>query len=416
MLMGEWQWKRLDVVTRLEKKQLPVVQAARVLGLTERQVRNLRAELRKRGRRAVIHGNAGRRPPNRLRHKTRTRILSLRRGKYRGDINDAHFTEKLVEDEKISVSLSTVRRVLRAAGIPAVRRRRPPRHHRRRDRKPREGMMVLWDGSRHDWLEGRGPMLCLMGAVEDATGELLPGAHFVDQECSAGYLRVLKAMAEKKGLPWSAYMDRHSSLKRNDDHWTLVEELQGKQEDTQVGRALAALGIEPIFALSPQAKGRVERRWGYLQDRLVTELRLARARTLAQANAVLARVRGELNAPVVKSPRDPAPAWRPLPPGLDLGRVCSFFYEATVQNDNTVRLGGHIIDIPPGPGRRSYARARVEVRQLLDGSFRVYHRDVLIATAPAPAGPLRALKRRKRSTRLSRAYVETVQSLAQTLS
>src|SRR5207247_3424353 len=124
-----------------------------------------------------------------------------------------------------------------------------------------------WDGSLHDWLEGRGPMLCLMAAMDDATGELLPGAHFVERECAAGYLRVLLAVTREKGLAWSIYMDRHSSLKRNDEHWTLEEELRGEQERTQVGRALDELGIEPIYALSPEAKGRIERLWGTLQDR-----------------------------------------------------------------------------------------------------------------------------------------------------
>lgn len=149
--------------------------------------------------------------------------------------------------------------------------------------------MVLWDGSLHDRLEGRGPMLCLMGAIDDATGELLPGAHFVEQECAAGYLRVLKVLAETKGLPGSVYMDRHGSLKRNDGHWTLEEELRGQQEPTHVGAALQALEITVIYALSPQAKGRVERLWGTLQDRLVSELRLVGARRAVAANVVLKR-------------------------------------------------------------------------------------------------------------------------------
>ena len=131
-------------------------------------------------------------------------------------------------------------------------------------------MMLLWDGSRHDWLEGRGPYLCLVGAIDDATGALLPGAHFVDQECSAAYLRVLLAIVREHGAPWSAYMDQHSALKRNDPHWTHAEELRGEQDPTQVGRALKALEVEAIYALSPQAKGRVERLWGTLQDRLAS--------------------------------------------------------------------------------------------------------------------------------------------------
>jgi hypothetical protein len=121
--------------------------------------------------------------------------------------------------------------------------------------------------------------MCLMGAIDDATSELLPGAHFVEQECSTGYLRVLRDIVLEKGVPLSAYMDRHGSLKRNDKNWTLEEQLAGRQEPTQVKLALDDLGIQALYALSPQAKGRLERVWGTLQDRLVSELRLGQAST-----------------------------------------------------------------------------------------------------------------------------------------
>ena len=188
-------------------------------------------------------------------------------------------------------------------------------------------------------------------------------------------------------------------MKRNDDHWTLAEEQRGRQDPTQVGGALAALGIEAIYALSPQAKGRVERLWGTLQDRLVSELRLANAGTVAEANTVLARYRPEHNARFAVAPQDQQPAWQRLRRGVDLARLCSFRYEATVLKDNTVRLGGTIVlDIPPGPRGRSFADRRVEIRQLLDGTWRVYLADRLIATAAATGhGELRALRRRKRS-------------------
>ena len=394
--MSERQWKRLDAVERVRRGALTNGEAAAVVGLSERQMRRLRRRVAEQGRAGAVHGNRGRAPSHRLAPAIRERIVELRRTRYAG-FNDQHFTEKLAESEQIVMSRATVRRVLRAAGIVSPRRRRAPRHRRRRERKAQTGLMVLWDGSRHDWLEGRGPLLCLLGAVDDASGELLPGAHFVEQECAAGYLRVLKEIASDKGLPWSAYMDQHSSLKRNDDYWTLQEELRGAQEPTQVGRALAALEIEAIYALSPQAKGRVERLWGTLQDRLVSELRLEGTRTLAEANAVLERFRADYNRRFAVSAADPAPAWRKLRPGIDLERVCSFGYQATVLNDNTVRLGGVVIDIPPGPRQRGYAHARVEVRQLLDGSWRVYYDDRLIATAaPSNGAELRALKARRR--------------------
>lgn len=397
--MSERQWKRLDVVKRVEAGLLTVGQAAQAAGLSKRQMRRVRAAVRARGKAAIAHGNRGKSAANRVDDRTRKRVLALARKKYAG-FNDQHLTEKLVEEEGLEVSRSTVRRVLRGAGIAAARPRRPPKHRRRRDRKPQAGMMILWDGSRHAWLEERGPMLCLMGAVDDATGDLLPGAHFVEQECAAGYLGVLHAIAKDKGLPLSAYMDRHGSLKRNDSHWTLEEELRGVQDPTQVGTALAALEIEVIFALSPQAKGRVERLWGTLQDRLVSELRLAKARTVEQANGVLELFRPDYNRRFGLAPADTQPAWRPVRRELDLDRICSFHYEATVLNDNTVRLAGGVIDIPPGPRGRSYARAKVEVRQLLDGSWRVYRRDQLLATSEPAVGALAGVRARRRKKQL----------------
>jgi hypothetical protein len=395
-LMSERQWKRWEAVARLGAGKLTTAEAARVLQLSVRQVRRIRRAVERAGRAGVQHGNRGHAPGNALRGAIPARLLRLRRTKYR-DFNDQHFTEKLAaETPPLVVSVRTVRRVLRAAGIAAMRQRRPPKHRRRRERKAQAGLMLLWDGSRHDWLEGRGPWLCLVAAIDDATGTLLPGAHFVEQECAAGYLRVLREIVATHGVPWSLYLDQHGALKRNDDHWTLAEELRGAQDPTQVGQALQALGIEAIYALSPQAKGRVERLWGTLQDRLVSELRLAGAPTAAAANAVLARYAPQHNARFAVAAQDAALAWRPLRREVDLDRLCSFRYDATVRKDNTVRLSGLVLDIPPGPRRRSYADRRVTVHQLLDASWRVYDGPTLIATAaPTAHGELRARRRRK---------------------
>jgi transposase len=412
--MSQQQWKRIDVLERLSKRKLTQADAAMVLGLSERHVKRLLRAFKARGREAVVHGNSGRAPPNRKTEALRAKVLRLWRQRYRG-FNDTHFTEKLQAREGIDVSRQTVRRWLREAGERPARPRRARRHRSRRDRKPQAGQMLLWDGSRHAWLEERGPMLCLMGAIDDATGELLPGAHFVEQECSAGYLRVLREVVAAHGIPLSIYMDRHGSLRRNDDYWTLEEELRGEQDPTQVGRALRALDIEMLFALSPQAKGRVERLWGTLQDRLVSELRLANACTAQQANAVLEKYRAEFNARFARAPADAEPAWRRLRAGTDLDRVCSFFHETTVGNDNAVRIAPVVIDIPAGPGGRGYAHARVEVRQLLDASWRVYLADAVIATAePTTRHELRAPRRKKRPA-ASRAFRRAIDQVASSL-
>lgn len=242
--------------------------------------------------------------------------------------------------------------------------------------------MILWDGSRHDWLEGRGPRLCLMGAIDDATGELLPGAHFVDQECTVGYLRVLRDIVKVKGVPLSAYMDRHGALKRNDTKWSLEEQLAGRRQPTQVKRALDDLGIQVLYALSPQAKGRVERLWGTLQDRLVSELRLVGAKTAAQANAVLEKYRPSHNKRFAVQPQDAHSAWRPCPDADTADALCAVHYIRVVANNNSVRIGKRVIDIPRNTqGRATYAKAHVTVRHLLDGWYRVYHAGQCIGKA-----------------------------------
>jgi hypothetical protein len=398
-LMSKRQWKRLDVMERTKRGKLTVGEAARVLGLSERQVRRLCRVFEAQGRVGLLHGNLGVRPSNRVTEQIRATVVALMTKKYAG-FNDQHFTEKLHEVEHITLGRQTVRRILRAEGIGPVFKRRPRRHHGRRPRKAQAGMMLLWDGSLHDWLEGRGPELCLMGAIDDATGEFLAGAHFVEHECSAGYLRVLLDVCKTYGLPLSIYMDRHGSLRRNDEHWTLEEELRGEQDPTQVGAALKALEIEPIYALSAQAKGRVERLWKTLQDRLVSELRLVGAKTVAEANAVLTAYRLKHNARFAKPAAQVESAWRRVRAGDDLERVCSFRYDVRVRNDNTVHQGGTIIDIAAGPGGRTYAGAIVELRHQLNGMSRIYLNDTLIAETSTTRNPkLKSLKRKKHTSR-----------------
>ena len=414
--MSERQWKRLDVIRRVAAEEWSVAEGAWAAGLTERWIRALVASFKEKGDLAVVHGNTGRAPSNKLADRLVERVLRLRRTKYDG-FNDHHFQEKLREKETVVVSRASVQRVLRGGGVPAVQGRRSAKHRRRRDRKPQAGMMILWDGSPHDWLEGRGPRLCLMGAVDDATSELLPGAHFLEQECAAGYLRVLRDIAREKGLPQSGYMDKHGALRRNDRHWTIEEELRGAQDPTHVERALKALGVEVIYAHSPQAKGRVERGWATHQDRLTSELRLARASTAEKANAVLDWYRLDHNRRFAIAPQDARPAWRPLHPSTDLDWVCAFAYKATVGNDNAVRIAGLVIDIPPGPRQRSYAKATVEVRQLLDGTWRVHHRGSCIAATEVTPGTLvelHPLKHRKRSA-ASRAFRRAVRGISVSL-
>jgi DNA-binding transcriptional ArsR family regulator len=403
--MKEWELRvsqgelhRMHVVRLTVEGRESVGRAAKLLGISARQMKRLRRKMKERGVEGLLHGNRGKRPWNKTALEKIEKVIQLARGRYQG-LNDTHLTEKLKEKEKINLSRPTVRRVLRGAGIVAVRKRGVKRHYKRRERKAQEGALVLWDGSPHRWFGEKQGEWSLMAVIDDATGAFLCGV-FALQEDAQSYLMCLKQMLLEKGIPLAIYMDRHGIFRRNDEHWTLEEQLAGEQTPTQVGQALRVLGIEPIFALSPQAKGRVERLFNTLQDRLVQELRLARITTPEKATIfVNGSFKVDFNARFAKPARESQAAWRPLPKAVDVDRICSFRYEATVGNDNAVRLAGMILDIPAGPRRRGYAKARVELRQLIDGRWRVYYKDELLleTTPPGVQTPLRTVRRRYRT-------------------
>ena len=330
----------------------------------------------------MAHANRGRPSPHRLPARSRQRILRLARTTYAG-FNDHHLCEKLNEQEGFSLRRETLRRLLRQAGLGSPRKRRPPTHRRRRLRSAREGEMVLLDGSPHDWLEGRGPHLTALGFQDDATGKIL-AAGFFPAETTQGYFHLLRRLLHRCGVPLAFYGDRSSVFVRNDDHWSIQEQLAGRQEPTQFGRALQQLGSTFLAANSPQAKGRVERLWGVLQDRLKSELRLARAGDLDSANRVLRGFIADYKRRFAGTPRDAARAWRPAPDNLD--RICCFVHERIVSNDNVVQWEGRRFQIPPQPRRFSFAGAKVQLYQGLDGRIALYYGDTRLEHTTASGG------------------------------
>ncbi len=381
--MSQKEFQRVKVIENAAGGRLSVREASRLLQLSERQVQRLKRRYRPDSIGWVQHGNRGRPMPWALPLPQKQLILTLARGKYQG-FNDSHLAEKLRAEENLAVSRETVRRLLRAAKLASPQQRRPRQYRSRRPPRPRFGMMALTDASRHDWLEGRGPTLTLIGSQDDATGQIL-AAHFqLEAENTLGYLRALPAMITTHGVPLSLYRDRHSIFQRNDPHWTLAEQLAGKQAPTQLGRALEELGIEQIPAYSPQAKGRIERVWRTCQDRLVSELRLAQATTLEQAHAVLAPFCADYNQRFARPAAEAARDFRSLPRRFDLTRCLSLHYRRVVAADHTVTLGAHSIVLPPLPGRRGYAGETVELAHHLDGRLHVYRADQLLLTLPLP--------------------------------
>ena len=362
------------VLNQVETSKMTDQEAAEVLGFSLRHVRRILAAYRKEGAVALAHGNRERKPSNAMDGNLRRQVMELAQSTYAG-CNNQHFTELLSEREGIVLSRSSVRRILLADGIRSPRKRRPPKHRSRRERYPQEGMLLQTDGSRHDWLEGRGSWLTLIGAIDDATSEI-PYALFRNQEDAQGYFLLLRQIVTSHGIPMALYRDRHGIFERcKRDVETVEEQLEGKRRPTQFGRLLEELGITSIPSYSPEARGRIERLWGTFQDRLVSELRLAGACTLEEANQVLRDFLPRYNHRFAVPAAQPGSAYRQPVEGFIPDEVFCFKYYRTVGLDNVVRFGEHRLQIMPTNGRLSYARARVEVHEKMEAAWLYIIRD-----------------------------------------
>jgi transposase len=369
--LSQKELQRVTVISRCVQGNLTCARAAELLDLSPRHIKRLKARYRQGSAAALAHVSRGRPSHRRLPQRTRVRILALARTRYTG-FNDHHLHDKLVEKEGFSLSRETLRRLLRREGLGSPRKRRSPAHRQRRLRSAREGELVQLDGSPHDWLEGRGPLLTALGMQDDASGKIL-AAQFFPSETSHGYFRLLQSLLRRYGVPIAFYGDRSGVFTRNDQHWSIDEQLAGQRQPTQFGRALDQLSVTFIAAQSPQAKGRIERLWGVLQDRLTSELRLAHASDLASANLVLRRFISDYNRRFARPPREAQKAWRTAPENLD--RICCFTHQRIVSNDNVVQWGRHRLQIHPQPRRFSFAGATVQIHQALNGRLSLYYRD-----------------------------------------
>ncbi len=382
--------KRLYVITEVLAGRWNASQAAAQLELSLRQFRRLLAAYRRDGPASLAHGNRGRPSPRRLPQATREQVLALASSNY-ADYNDHHLTDVLADDHHIPISRSTVRRLRRQAGLASPRKRRPPRHRSWRQRYPQPGMLLQVDGSQHDWLEGRGPELCLIAAVDDATGEI-PWALFRLEEDAAGYFLLLQHLSHTHGLPLAIYADRHTIF-QTPRKASIAEELAGNAPRSQFARLLDQLAVQLIPAYSPQAKGRIERLFGTLQDRLVKALRQAGASCLEDANLALQPFLPAFNARFAVPASQAGSAFRPWPSDLRPGDVFCFKHQRLVAKDNTISFNGHRLPISPARTRSSYAHCRVEVRQLMNGQLLVcYQGKPLARFSPLLPGPPRVGK------------------------
>ena len=370
---------RLQVLNSLLAEHMTLDQAATVMGVSQRHARRMLTAYRDKGSSSLAHGLRGQRPHNATAETTRDRMLRLARTRYAGT-NHTHLSELLSEREGIDIARTTLRRILVSAGLSSPRRRRPPKHRVRRQRMPREGMLIQLDGSYHPWLGDGRPQFTLLIAVDDATGCVV-NASFSEKEDARSYFLLIQGLVQRCGIPLALYTDRHGVFRH-----TPGSGLAGTS--TQFSRAMDELGIQLIFALSPQAKGRVERAAGTFQDRLVTELRLAGASTIEQANTVLEEFLPRFNQRFQVPAQYPETAFRPLDPELCLEQVLCFKHSRKVAKDNTVRFKLHTLQLLPGPDRPSYAGTVVEVLVALDGRLAVRREGRIIPDQEAPPPPV----------------------------
>lgn len=379
------QQRRLQVITRLVENRISIAEAAQVLGISTRQVFRLLAKYRNAGVASLVHGNTGKTPINKTEEAEVKQIVTLAGvdGKYH-EFNTCHLCDVLRQHEGMEIGRSTLDRILRQQQLLLPKRRKPAVKRSRRDRCCAEGEMLQIDGSLHDWLQGRGPRLCLLGAIDDATGKILY-LHFRPTEDQTGYLLMLRQIATTYGLPLSFYHDRHTIL-RSPKEPDLDDQLAGRQPQSQIQRVLATLGVQSIAAHSPQAKGRIERLWGTLQDRLCKELRVAGIATVAAANDYLPLFIERFNERFAQSAAEEQSAWVRLAADTDLDYYFSTCEERTVRQDHTISWQHQDLLILRNKGENSLAGKRISVHVTATGNTILYQEKERLRHCMLPAG------------------------------
>jgi transposase len=361
--------KRYSVIQQTVMAALSTAVAAKMLGLSRRQVFRLKARVRRRGVDGVRHGNHGRTPANAKPRHLQQRVIRIYR-KHCFDFNFAHFTETLNEEFAIHLSHETVRCWLRAQNLGP--KQHTGHHHRRcRERKAQFGAMLFLDGSPHLWLGPDLPMLTLMLSTDDATGRPLAGL-FAPQETRDACFEVLYHVFRRYGLPASLYLDRASQFTTTRHGGT--HRFQRDDQPTSFEVAMDRLAVQLIFAHTPQARGRGERINGSFQGRLVAELRRAGIKTAEAATDYLNRIFiPKYAARFGAKPRIPAPAFRRPPPGVDLRTILCAHHRRNVDNDNTITLNAVRYQLLPSRRTVRLAATDVDVQEWLDGTIHVFH-------------------------------------------
>jgi len=379
VIMSVKELRRVHVIRQTMEQKLTQVQAATVLGLTPRHIRRLIERVEQAGDQGLVHQGRGRPSNRRIPDKVKTTVLTLYEKRY-GDFGPTLATEKLAERHGITLSDETVRRWLRERGVVHFTRRKRP-HRAWRARRAHVGALLQLDGSHHDWFEGRGPRCVLMAYIDDANSRVF--VRFYEYEGTIPAMDSFQRYVQHYGIPLAIYADKHTTY-QSPAPPTVDEQLAGITPTSQFGRALGELGVELIAAHSPQAKGRVERLFKTVQDRLVKELRLAGIATIEAANRFVEAWLPSYNRRFSVQPAQPADLHRPRPASRDLDRSLCIKTTRCLRRDWTVAHHGQLYQM-----RTNVRATHVMVEERVDGTMRITHHGRPLAYHAIPARPER---------------------------
>jgi transposase len=370
--------KKVKVMEKIIDGHMTNTEGAVLLGISTRQVIRLKKTYLAKGEEGIAHQNRGRKPIHALTDSVKEQVVELYSTKYHGS-NNCHLAELLEEHESLQISSPSVRRILLEKGIKQVKQRRRGKAHQPRKRRSQAGMLWQIDATPYAWLEDRAPVFALHAAIDDATSTVV-GAIFRPNECREGYSLVMQQGIKEYGIPLGLYSDRHTIFRSPNEKLTVEQELAGEAKPlSNFGKAMAELHIEHIKAITPQAKGRVERLWVTFQDRLVIELRLLGINTIEEANAALPHLLQKHNQKFAVQPSETESAYIELDPQLNLNHIFTIREFRQLGHGHTLSYGGKIYTFAKPTTHRFDAKMTVEIRETLTNEVILWHQNEAFA-------------------------------------
>jgi len=370
--------KKVKVMEKIIDGHMTNTEGAALLGISTRQVIRLKKTYIAKGEEGIVHQNRGRKPIHALTDAVKDQVVELYSTKYYGS-NNCHLAELLEEHESLQLSSPSVRRILLERGIKQVKQRRRGKAHQPRKRRSQAGMLWQIDATPYAWLEDRASTFALHAAIDDATGTVV-GAVFRPNECREGYSLVMQQGIRKYGVPLGLYSDRHTIFRSPNEKLTVEQELAGEATPlSNFGKAMAELRIEHIKAVTPQAKGRVERLWVTFQDRLVIEFRLLGVNSIEEANAALPSLLEKHNRKFAVQPSEAESAYMKLDPELNLNHIFTIREFRQLGHGNTLSYGGKIFTLAQATIHRFNAKMTVEIRETLTNEVILWHQGQALA-------------------------------------